>query len=1307
VGEVEHWDEDINELTRRPFHYRALPTMAKNSQISSASGGTRPINRQDRQVKADSVLSERREPVNLLGGQFDGQKMWNPGWLSAMSLICFMCLFAALVLALILLWHYSNLYNGFTLISLNHYAWTYGPTAVLVIIVSLWRQVDFYCKALTPWNELRKGGATASRSLLLDYISPIQPISLGQALKFRHFSVIATILAFTTLKLVTLVSTGLLGVVTSQMPATNVTLTAKTAISGSSYNTTKWDAMTSLDSSVFYSAYAYIAKGLPYPEGMKGNVVYPTFELPAFDSTINSSFIVEVDVFYPHFICEVAQVTVANYPPNSTSGTANISVSSPSCSIPRMGAQPTLSLEWPDVNLVSPRQLTGQMQPVNCSGQEWGDASAYIGAIDAYSRVNWQLLTMADVRYNQTIPSGLSSTSSINATAWSTVIEQVSGIVCLPSYSMEKARVSYDLAQSPPRVTVDGPLTRTNATLPGFSSQNMTYEFFNVKGAADGMFGGVLNSDLLLETQDPFFQIISQVYGGGYVALLNATTLKEAAPVAFQNILAQMIHKYLVSPSSASLPGQLLQSENRLHIRAFPLWVMVGGFLTLVGLSFVTLLCRPRNVVPQDPEPIASIALVMAQSGDLQHILEGTGRAKLDDIRERLSSFRYASRIVASRDNPAVFKVEATVDRERSSSTPLPQLEWWRPFPIWIPVVTLTLLLPIMVIVIIEILQRVSFRNDGIAPMPNDSGIDVQFYSRYLPAVVMLLIATLYNSLDFTVSLFAPFHALRLGSASASKSIRSSLLEKTPPIALFAALRDSHWSAFFSTTAALLGSVLTILSSGLYTVEGVPAAKTIQLQRTDSFNTTWSNSAFNDSHAAILTSLTESSNLTNPPFTSEEMAFPAIQGLEPSWEQNFKDLQSPLNVTLPALRASLNCTLVPASAVNVTGDFELNVGVTIGVEARHPLPPNCLLGGPGRNLSFMNWTNYYDFNSDTSSEAYIGAMLDLHVGPWNEGLVDESSGEYDTPPQNDNPPGCPSLAFTFGHLAYKLKDPVTDNETGQTYYQTVATQTNLTTMICYQLLDEIQSNVTFLPPDFTISTAQPPIPHEDSVRHLASGPHGETSFEYRPQSHITNELKVLGQTQYPNPSLDWPILDNFFLAVLAGKHPIEPANLTGEANQDNLMKAVQGFYRRYMAQAISANMRVSAPSASPEIYAGTWQDPNGWRIKQNVGSKIAIQVFLGIMFVCGTLAYILAKMRHTLPHDPCSIAGVGSLLAGSELCGEQMRRAMPDGVQWMSDKELKQNRVWEGWLFSIGWWERKGGEAKRFGIDVGRAEKVD
>jgi hypothetical protein len=84
------------------------------------------------------------------------------------------------------------------------------------------------------------------------------------------------------------------------------------------------------------------------------------------------------------------------------------------------------------------------------------------------------------------------------------------------------------------------------------------------------MFGGELNSMLQFETQDPFLQIISQAHGGGYLALLNATTFKEAALVAFQNRVAQMIHKYLVTPSGASLPGRLLQSENRLPIKRLP-----------------------------------------------------------------------------------------------------------------------------------------------------------------------------------------------------------------------------------------------------------------------------------------------------------------------------------------------------------------------------------------------------------------------------------------------------------------------------------------------------------------------------------------------------------------------------------------------------------------------------------------------------------------------------------------------------------------------------------------------------------------
>lgn len=132
-------------------------------------------------------------------------QLWLPFWLSKPVLICFLLLFASLLIALILV-YYANLQrNGFHVAaSTSPYSWTYGPTAVLVILVGLWRMVDFYCKSLTPWDELRHGPVVASRSLLLDYLSPLQLSSLLKALGNGHVAVMSTIMGFIILK--TLVS---------------------------------------------------------------------------------------------------------------------------------------------------------------------------------------------------------------------------------------------------------------------------------------------------------------------------------------------------------------------------------------------------------------------------------------------------------------------------------------------------------------------------------------------------------------------------------------------------------------------------------------------------------------------------------------------------------------------------------------------------------------------------------------------------------------------------------------------------------------------------------------------------------------------------------------------------------------------------------------------------------------------------------------------------------------------------------------------------------------------------------------------
>lgn len=58
-----------------------------------------------------------------------------------------------------------------------------------MVVGALWRQVDFANKILMPWEELRTGPSSADKTLLLDYISPLLPVSLWMAIKNRHWAV--------------------------------------------------------------------------------------------------------------------------------------------------------------------------------------------------------------------------------------------------------------------------------------------------------------------------------------------------------------------------------------------------------------------------------------------------------------------------------------------------------------------------------------------------------------------------------------------------------------------------------------------------------------------------------------------------------------------------------------------------------------------------------------------------------------------------------------------------------------------------------------------------------------------------------------------------------------------------------------------------------------------------------------------------------------------------------------------------------------------------------------------------------------
>lgn len=117
--------------------------------------------------------------------------------------------------------------NGLALsISSNPYSWTYGPTANLIVNLSLWRRLDYYSNLREPWRELLAGPCLAKKSILLDYIPPFQIVSLIQSIENRHYTVAATITGFFLLKLIILGYTALFVVENIEIETTvNATFT--------------------------------------------------------------------------------------------------------------------------------------------------------------------------------------------------------------------------------------------------------------------------------------------------------------------------------------------------------------------------------------------------------------------------------------------------------------------------------------------------------------------------------------------------------------------------------------------------------------------------------------------------------------------------------------------------------------------------------------------------------------------------------------------------------------------------------------------------------------------------------------------------------------------------------------------------------------------------------------------------------------------------------------------------------------------------------------------------------------------------
>lgn len=153
------------------------------------------------QVQPYPPTQSRRQslghPVEVPGLRDDfsadtiSKKMWTAFWIRPTVLWVLAVTYLVCVAALVILRHYSLVGNGFFISeATSHYLWTYGPTFFIVLVASLWRQVDMHCRTVAPWVELQRGDNVAPGVLQDDYISPMPHSIVYIAIKKRRWPIV-------------------------------------------------------------------------------------------------------------------------------------------------------------------------------------------------------------------------------------------------------------------------------------------------------------------------------------------------------------------------------------------------------------------------------------------------------------------------------------------------------------------------------------------------------------------------------------------------------------------------------------------------------------------------------------------------------------------------------------------------------------------------------------------------------------------------------------------------------------------------------------------------------------------------------------------------------------------------------------------------------------------------------------------------------------------------------------------------------------------------------------------------------------
>jgi hypothetical protein len=502
-------------------------------------------------------------------------------------------------------------------------------------------------------------------------------------------------------------------------------------------------------------------------------------------------------------------------------------------------------------------------------------------------------------------------------------ITNSSAIICRPTYALHSSEVVYnnDTDFQTDRLSLPG---INGGLIHSFDTEQrnkLSVAIFN----SPASFLSFYNSNKITEAQNvntTMFGLMTVIQGrndtnGMLRPFLDPTIMTQRATQVFSILGVQTIAQTLLVPDARQVSGIATFEQERLIVDRVSAIVMSVIFGLVCCICAVLSFVRPWDVVPRRPVSVVEITSLCLSSISLRALLRGSGHMSDTGLKQKLAEYCFSHKN-GPHNLSNGFVVEANRQPRAQEDSRIVQddsrlMSWWHPWGRSLGTKLAVVLLPLACIAVLELLQAKSDEHHGFVSLLNSEqrSFEIANYAtQYLPAAILISIKLLYGGLEDVVNIFAPFvplkrkdetrsvnptkkksrlpswlqksnkgsyDTLRKPRHSSSKSLDYQVYGRVSLLALISAVKRRYWAVVFVSLTALLSPFLTIIVSGLYTLEQVPITYPLSINRTTAFNLTRSFGSGDDGGAGSRLIQIWDYNAAYPLWTYGDMALPTVE----------------------------------------------------------------------------------------------------------------------------------------------------------------------------------------------------------------------------------------------------------------------------------------------------------------------------------------------------------------------------------------------------------------------------------------------